>query len=400
MRPSAFSAFQKRKTPEKNARFSISALSLKKQIVFFFFFFHARPLFFPFPHPAPQPTVTDSRRPTTVVQAKRGRPPVSALIRRDGRGSLRLDLWLPPAPPGAGAADAAAASKAAAAETPSGEVPSIAPGASPEQRRLWFADLLFNRERAFFARLAAEAAAAIEASAPAWQVPVAALLCRLDELERAEKEQQQLQLRQQLRGVGISGGGPPPSSSSSCSHSAHQQGGSAGTAASSASSLGLGPFAWPRELCSTERNAAAAASAAVDAAGAEAERADNADDAGASSALPGGQGGDALGGTKSGEATATATATTTTPSMALLLRAECLSHIPHMRVVSAQIGGEAFLEFELSFSRFFSFFFLPPCLPPKERKRGGGGLTFPFPSFPPLSLSASKSIKTLLPKIK
>lgn len=347
MRPSAFSAFQKRKTPEKNARFSISALSLKKQIVFFFFFFfHARPLFFPFPHPAPQPTVTDSRRPTTVVQAKRGRPPVSALIRRDGRGSLRLDLWLPPAPPGAGAADAAAASKAAAAETPSGEVPSIAPGASPEQRRLWFADLLFNRERAFFARLAAEAAAAIEASAPAWQVPVAALLRRLDELERAEKEQQQLQLRQQLRGVGISGGGPPPSSSSSGSRSAHQQGGSAGTAASSASSLGLGPFAWPRELCSTERNVAAAASAAVasaaaDAAGAEAERADNADDAGASSALPGGQeGGDALGGTKSGEATATAT--TTTPSMALLLRAECLSHIPHMRVVSAQIGGEAF----------------------------------------------------------
>jgi hypothetical protein len=289
-----------------------------------------------------------------VVQAKRGRPPVSALIRRDGRGSLRLELWLPPAPPGAGAAAAAAvaaalpaaaaASTAAAAETPSGEVPSIAPGASPEQRRLWFADLLFNRERAFFARLAAEAAAAIEASAPAWQVPVAALLRRLDELERAEKEQQQLQLRQQLRGVGISGGGPPPSSSS-CSHSAHQQGGSAGTAASSASSLGLGPFAWPRELCSTERNAAAAASAAADAAGAEAERADNADDAGASSALPGGQeGGDALGGTKSGEATATATATatTTTPSMALLLRAECLSHIPHMRVVSAQIGGEAF----------------------------------------------------------
>jgi len=288
-----------------------------------------------------------------VVQTKRGRPPVSALIRRDGRGSLRLDLGLPPAPPGAGAAAAAAAlaaaaaaSKAAAAETPSGEVPSIAPGASPEQRRLWFADLLFNRERAFFARLAAEAAAAIEASAPAWQVPVAALLRRLDELERAEKEQQQLQLRQQLRGVGISGGGPPPSSSSSGSRSAHQQGGSAGTAASSASSLGLGPFAWPRELCSTERNVAAAASAAVasaaaDAAGAEAERADNADDAGASSALPGGQeGGDALGGTKSGEATATAT--TTTPSMALLLRAECLSHIPHMRVVSAQIGGEAF----------------------------------------------------------
>ncbi len=39
MRPSAFSAFQKRKTPEKNARFSISALSLKKQIGFFFFFF-------------------------------------------------------------------------------------------------------------------------------------------------------------------------------------------------------------------------------------------------------------------------------------------------------------------------------------------------------------------------
>ena len=288
-----------------------------------------------------------------MLQNHRGAPPVSALIRRDGRGSLTLDLWLPPPPPppppaqggGADAAALAAALAAAveaskkAAETPSGEVPSIAAGASPEQRRLWFADLLFNREREFFARLASEAAAAIEGSAPAWQVPVAALLRRLDEIEERENAgQRQERLEQQLGGVGISGG-------QSSGGGGGGGGGSVGTA-SSASAPGSRPFKWPKELCSSESNAASAAAASAAAAAAAAgaaaagEGADPAD-TGASSPPPRAQTPPAAAG-KNGGAPATATATTTTPSMALLLRAECLSHIPHMRIVSAQIGGEFF----------------------------------------------------------
>lgn len=61
VRPSAFSAFQKRKTPEKNARFSISALGLKKQIGCFFFFTPARsssPSLTPLLNP-PSPTPAD-----------------------------------------------------------------------------------------------------------------------------------------------------------------------------------------------------------------------------------------------------------------------------------------------------------------------------------------------------
>ena len=325
--------------------------------LFFFFFFFAK--FFPgapralLPHShhrGPFALQIPPTEPKTVVRTKRGRPPVNVLIRRDGRGSLTLDLWLPPPPPqqqqqlpqegNSAAATAAAASKAAAAaETPSGEVPSIAPGASPEQRRLWFADLLFNRERAFFARLASEAAAAIESSAPAWQVPVAALLRHLNQLEEREKEQQREQLRQQFGGVGVSGGGPPSSRSPGFGGG----GGSSAGTASSVATLGLGPFAWPKELCSSESNAASEAAAKARAAAADA--ADDADtdptDAGASSPPPSpGPCGEeeAAAAKKSGEETSK-----TTTSMALLLRAECLSHIPHMRVVSAHIGGERFL---------------------------------------------------------
>ena len=275
-----------------------------------------------------------------MVQSVRGRPPVNALIRRDGRGGLSLELWLPPPPPGSsgGIGGEASSSTSAAsatnqkAETPSGEVPSIAPGATPEQRRLWFADLLFNREREFFARLASEAAAAIEASAPAWQVPVSVLLKRLDELERREREQQLLQ--QQFGNVGLGGGGtssssPSPSRSPHHNHNHnHNQGfggggpGPGSAASASSTTLGLRAFAWPKELCSTESNAARAAAQEKEDGGGE-------DDEGASS--------------PSAKTAANAgAATTTTTSMAMLLRAECLSHIPHMRVVSAQIGGEAF----------------------------------------------------------